>query len=199
MWYHHTIFSVRFAEYGVISMDNSVAYLFAIIFVVLALNIYFLSSRMRGSSRRKKMNRVAVDEAKQALWRDREIERRIEREQDGANERVKLREETLALYEEVRRRHAEKDRLEGLGFSASGTGELNSVNTDELMDAGVEGAGYESIRLENPELDAYLSGTESDGIDTEEKVEHIGWGSHYLDDSDDDHMDPFDIFKKKKK
>jgi len=55
------------------------------------------------------MNRAAVEEAKQALWRDKEIARRIEREQDDALERVKLRNETLAMYDEVRRRAAERE------------------------------------------------------------------------------------------
>jgi len=91
-------------------MDGSVAYLFAIVFFVLALNIYFIISRMRrGNSKRTRMSRAAVEEAKQALWRDKEVARRIEREQDDALERVKLRNETLALYDEVRKRAAERE------------------------------------------------------------------------------------------
>jgi len=58
------------------------------------------------------MTRAAVDEAKQALWRDKEVERRIRREQEDALERVILRNETLAIYEEVRRRHANDDENE---------------------------------------------------------------------------------------
>ena len=95
--------------YGVIIMDSSVAYIFAIVFIVLALNIYFITSRMKRSNRPKRMNRAAVEEAKQALWRDKEIARRIEREQDDALERVKLRNETLAIYDEVRKRAAARD------------------------------------------------------------------------------------------
>ena len=197
-------------------MDGSVGYLFAIVFIVVALNFYLLVMRMgRREKRRKKMNRIAVDEAKQALWRDREIERRLEREQDGALERVKLRDETLALYEKVRQRHAEKDRLEGLGFSSSGDGELNSY----IKNTELEGDGLDSLRLENPELNSYLSeekqsdsgfyslnaGSESgdtisdsepDGAGSEPKVEMIKLDSYYTDDND---LDPFDIFKKKKK
>ena len=94
-------------------MGGSIAYIVAIVFIVLVLNIYLMFLRIRRGDRRKRTNRVAPDEKKQAVWRDREIERRIEREQDGALERVKLREETLALYEEVRRRHAYEDELEG--------------------------------------------------------------------------------------
>ena len=95
-------------------MDGSMVYIFAIIFVVLALNIYFLTSRMRrdNNRRRRKMTRAAVDEAKQALWRDKEVARRIAREQEDAIESIKLKNETLALYEEVRRRHAEEDKID---------------------------------------------------------------------------------------
>jgi len=87
-------------------VESSAAYLFAIIFVVIAMNFYFLVVRRgRSVKRKKRMTRAAVDEAKQALWRDQEIARRLEREQDDACERIKLRNETLALYDEVRRRH----------------------------------------------------------------------------------------------
>ena len=93
-------------------MRSEVAYLFVIIFVVIALNFYFMVFRPRRGKRHKRMDRAAVDEAKQALWREKEVARRIEREQDDALERVKLRNETLALYEEVRRRHAHEDEEE---------------------------------------------------------------------------------------
>ena len=93
-------------------MQSGVAYLFAIVFVILALNLYFVFMRMKRGNKRKRMDRTAIDEAKQALWREKEVARRIEREQADAVERIKLRNETLALYEEVRRRHANEDELE---------------------------------------------------------------------------------------
>jgi len=95
-------------------MNSSIAYLFAIIFIVIALNFYFFVFRRMKRDMPKRMNRAAVDEAKQALWREKEVARRIEREQDDAMERIKLRNETLAMYEEVRRRHAKDDELERL-------------------------------------------------------------------------------------
>jgi len=98
-------------------MNSSVAYLFAIIFIVIALNFYFLIFRRMKRDKPKKMGRAAVDEAKQALWREKEVARRLEREQDDAIERIKLRNETLALYEEVRRRHAKDDELERLAMN----------------------------------------------------------------------------------
>jgi len=58
-----------------------------------------------------------LGEAEQVIWRDKEIARRIEREQDGAYERVKLKNETLAFYDEVRRRHAKDDDLEGFSLN----------------------------------------------------------------------------------
>ena len=95
-------------------MNSSVAYLFAIIFIVIALNFYFLIFRRMKRDKPKKLGRAAVDEAKQAIWREKEVARRLEREQDDAMEVIKLRNETLAMYEEVRRRHAKDDELERL-------------------------------------------------------------------------------------
>jgi len=188
-------------------MEGSVGYLFAIVFLVIVVNLYIVFGRMgRRDRRRKKRSQPAADEVKQALWRDREIERRLEREQDGAMERVKLREETLALYDEVRRRHAEKDKLEGLGFSASGDGFLSSygerkeLEETELDDLGLESHGLDSAGLDNPELYSYL--TESEPVETEKesKVELIEMDLKYTnDDSDDSELDPFEIFRKKKK
>ena len=65
---------------------------------------------MRSTDRRPKLGRAAREEAKQAIWRDKEVARRIEREQDDAIEIIKLKNETLAIYEEVRRRAAEREK-----------------------------------------------------------------------------------------
>ena len=154
-------------------MESGVAYLFAIIGFVLALNIYFMFVRFRSGSKRKKITRAAADEAKQALWRDKEVARRIEREDEDALERVKLKNETLALYDEVRRRHAKDDELERLGLEP----DLNT-EPDPITEAS----------------------------ETESMYEHVGWGSFYLSDendkviaeADEDDLDPFDIFRKKK-
>jgi len=111
-------------------MGDSVGYLFAIVFFVIALNFYIFMSRMKRDNKRKKMNRVAVEEAKQALWRDKEVARRIERENDDALERVKLRNETLALYEEVRQRAAAR---ESEGAKIVGTDWSNASDDDIEM------------------------------------------------------------------
>jgi len=94
-------------------LDGNIVALVSIVFLVLALNFYFMIVRMRrGTKKQKGMSRVAMDEAKQALWREKEIARRLAREQEDAEERVKLRNETLALYEEVRNRYASEDSRE---------------------------------------------------------------------------------------
>jgi len=109
-------------------MGPEVAYIFAIVFVVLAINIYFITSRIRkDNTKRKRMTRAAVDEAKQALWRDKEVARRIAREQEDALERVTLKNETLALYEEVRQRHAKEDDLLKPDTKLYEDGEINSI------------------------------------------------------------------------
>jgi len=90
-------------------MDSSVAYIFAIVLVVLVINVFIIRAQFRrGNSqvRKRRSDRAVLGEEEQAIWRDKEVARRIEREQDGAYERLKLKNETLALFDEVRRRHA---------------------------------------------------------------------------------------------
>ena len=132
-------------------------YIFAIVFIVLAINIFFLSRQFRrgGSKRRTRMTRAAVDEAKQALWRDKEVARRIEREQSDAYERVTLKNETLALYDEVRRRHAKDD-----GYIDPDIYPLNS--------------GDERFRLRYSDDELDTSGLDSnDVVDEDERVSMI--------------------------
>ena len=101
-------------------METGLAYLIIIVFIVLALNFYFLIVRRLRGNRSRKLGRPAVVESKQAVWRDKEVQRRIDSEQNAAVERVRLRNETLALYEEVRRRAAEREAAEqGDGSSVS--------------------------------------------------------------------------------
>ena len=126
---------------GVTIVDASIAAVVGIIVVVVALNFYFMLIRMRrGNNNRKRMDRTAVDEAKQALRRDREISRRLEQENDDAVERIKLREETLAFYEEVRRRYADEDvRKEYMALRREVLGEEEANNpTAGLHDESVD-------------------------------------------------------------
>jgi len=112
-------------------VNASIVYVFIIIFIVLAINIFFVAFRSAGGSRYRKRYKVAVDEAKQALWRDNEIERRLEREQEGALERVKLRNETLALYDEVRRRAALRE-SEGTLLTSKQWTDMESLESDDI-------------------------------------------------------------------
>ena len=107
---------------------ESIAYIILIVFFIVAINMYFVVLRLRSGNRRSKKNRVAPEEAEQKKWRDQEVIRRIEREQDGAYERVKLRNETLALYDEVRKR-AETRESEGAIISSS---EWESIDADDV-------------------------------------------------------------------
>jgi flagellar biosynthesis/type III secretory pathway M-ring protein FliF/YscJ len=100
---------------GVSRVDSGVAYIFAIVLVVLVINVFIIRAQFRRGNRavrRRRSDRAVLGEPEQAIWRDKEVLRRIEREQDGAYERVKLKNETLALYDEVKRRHAKEDELE---------------------------------------------------------------------------------------
>jgi|GEM_PF-1546512 len=153
-------------------MESGVAYIFAIVGLVLALNIYFMFSRFRKGGRRKKLNRAAVDEAKQALWRDKEVQRRIDREDEDALERVKLKNETLAIYEEVRRRHAKEDELERAGLSPDVADE-KPESADAASESMYDHVGWGSH---------YLS-DENDKETTE---------------ANNDDLDPFDIFRSTK-
>ena len=90
-------------------MESGIAYLFAIIFFVIALNLFFVFRRLKSNTKRRP-GRIAYDEAKQAAWREKEVQRRITREVDDAYHRVQLRNETLAFYTEVRRRAAARER-----------------------------------------------------------------------------------------
>ena len=101
-------------------IDSSLAFIIAIVVVVLAINVLLIRAQFRKGNRqvkRRRTDKAALGEAEQAIWRDKEIVRRIEREQDGAYERVTLKNETLAIYDEVRRRHAKDDELNGFGLN----------------------------------------------------------------------------------
>jgi hypothetical protein len=101
-------------------VDSSIAYIFAIVLVVLVINVFIIRAQFRRGNRavkKRRTDRIALSEAEQAKWRDKEVIRRIEREQDGAYERVTLKNETLALFDEVRRRHAKDDELDGFGLN----------------------------------------------------------------------------------
>ena len=86
-------------------------YLVIVIFFVIALNFVFLIFRIKGNKSHKP-RRDILDEEEAVVWRDKEIRRRLDREQEDLSEYVELRNKTLALYDEVRRNAAAREREE---------------------------------------------------------------------------------------
>lgn len=87
-----------------------------IIFVVLVLNFFFMLRHVKRAGKSRGRKYVAPEEKKQIEWRDKEIARRLEREQEDALDRVTLRNETLSYYELVRKKYEKKEALERLGI-----------------------------------------------------------------------------------
>jgi len=90
-------------------VGTAFAYILAIIAFVIVLNFVMLMFRLR-RDRYSKPNREAMEEEKAALLRDHEIRRRLDREEEDAAQRVELRNKTLELYDEVRRRAAAREK-----------------------------------------------------------------------------------------
>ena len=89
-------------------MNNAFSFLIAIVFLVLALNAAMLFLRHRNESRTTS-RRAAMEESEAVKWREKEINRRLDREQEDAEKYVELRNRTLDLYEQVRRNAAAGD------------------------------------------------------------------------------------------
>ena len=83
-------------------MSSTFIFIVAIVFFVIALNFFMLYVRLK-RERHPKANRAAMEEKEAVEWRDREIQRRLDREQEEAVHCVELRNKTLELYEQVRR------------------------------------------------------------------------------------------------
>jgi len=141
-------------------VDASIASIVGIIVVVLALNFYFMVIRMKKENKKRTRDSVAVDEAKQAQWRDKEITRRLEQENDDAVERIKLRDETLAFYEEVRRRYEDENtRKKYIELRAEVLGEESVKNlkiecSDEATDTEPVDTEFDETKHKIAEIDA---------------------------------------------
>ena len=90
-------------------MQGAFVYIIAIVAFVITLNFVMLFIRLRRDKYRKP-SRETLEEAKAAELRDREIKRRLNREEEDALHQVELRNKTLDLYMAVRRRAAERER-----------------------------------------------------------------------------------------
>ena len=88
-------------------MNSTLAFLIAIVFFVIALNFFMLFARLKGGIR-PKSNRKAMDEKEAKAWRDREIQRRLDREQEEYANRVEKRNKTLELYKQVQKNAEDK-------------------------------------------------------------------------------------------
>jgi len=77
-------------------------FLIAIVFFIVAINFFMLFFRLKKEGHHK-TDRKAPGEAEASKWRAKEIQRRLDREQEDAVRRVELRNKTLELYEQVRK------------------------------------------------------------------------------------------------
>ena len=90
-------------------MTTAFVYILAIVIFVIVLNFIMLLFRLR-RDRYVRPKRPVQDEAMAATYRGNEIRRRLDREEQDAAQYVELRNKTLALYDEVRRRAAAAER-----------------------------------------------------------------------------------------
>ena len=89
-------------------MSSVYAFLVAIIVMVVAMNFFMVFRRFRRDFR-PRSKRVAMDEITAAKLREKEVWRRIEREQEDAARQVELRNNTFKLYDIVRKRASDAE------------------------------------------------------------------------------------------
>ena len=88
-------------------MGGNFGILLSIVFVVLLLNFVFWHRRHRKSLKPVKK---ATTEERARVIRHNEIQRRFEREQEDAIKYIELRNKTLALYDQVRKKAEASER-----------------------------------------------------------------------------------------
>ena len=74
----------------------------AIVFIVLAANIFMVLRRYRSTKSRRSRTAV-LEEDKAAIIRDRLINSRLEQDRENAEELIERRRKTFALYDQVRK------------------------------------------------------------------------------------------------
>jgi len=89
-------------------MSGIYSFVIMIVFFVIAINFFMLFLRLR-RTRRPRIVKAAMEEKEAAEWRDKEILRRLDHEQEEAAKAVELRNKTLALYEQVRKNAADRE------------------------------------------------------------------------------------------
>jgi predicted Holliday junction resolvase-like endonuclease len=90
-------------------MDPVIGSIITIVFIVILMNFILLFLRLK-KNRLRKPGKKVPEEWESVQWRDKEIQRRIDREQADAMRQFELRNNTLELYAEVRRRAAEREK-----------------------------------------------------------------------------------------
>ena len=93
-------------------MSGIFTFLLTIIFLVISINFFMLYRRLR-RDRPGKIGKAAMQEKEAAEWRGREIQRRLDREQEEAAKRVELRNKTFELYDQVRKKAAAAEKEQG--------------------------------------------------------------------------------------
>ena len=91
-------------------------YLIAVILIVMLGNAFFFYQHYK---RNRKPAVRSTTEEKAAVYREHEIQRRFDREQEEAAKRVELRNKTLALYEQVRRNAEARERQAALSAGSA--------------------------------------------------------------------------------
>ncbi|MCL2152509.1 MAG: hypothetical protein FWH57_06215 [Oscillospiraceae bacterium] len=86
-------------------MNDAIILLVVIVFFVIAANFFMVFRRLK-RNRHPKISKAAMEEIEAAQWRDKEIKRRLDREQEEAERYVELRNKTFELYEQVRKDEA---------------------------------------------------------------------------------------------
>jgi len=85
--------------------------LIAIVFIVIAANLFIVFRRLKTNPVRK-AGKPVINEEEAAMLRDSEIQRRFQQEFEDDLRRVELRNKTLELYEQVRREAKDAERKE---------------------------------------------------------------------------------------
>ena len=83
-------------------MDSTFAIMIAIVFFVIAMNFFMLFVRLKRDIPSKRSGKV-MEKKDSDAWRDREIQRRLNSENEENANRVEMRNKTLELYEQVRK------------------------------------------------------------------------------------------------
>jgi len=95
-------------------MSGAFAYLIAIVVFVIVLNFFMLFMRMK-RDRKEKPSRLAILEQEASEHRHKEIQRRLDNEQEDLAYRVEMRNKMFDMYAQVRKNAAELENESGAG------------------------------------------------------------------------------------